>query len=83
MRQTDDRTSRKWKSRIKYMAGILGLTATVVLALILPDLYSGWQDGKILDQVALSTREEIHFLDTDALDISARLQMLAETQDFY
>lgn len=82
MRQTDDRTNRKWKSRIKYLAGILSLTATVVLALILPELYSGWQDGKMLDQVSLSTREEIHFLDTDALDISARLQMLAETQSF-
>lgn len=80
---TDDRSNRKWKSIIKYLAGLLGLTATIVLALVLPDLYSGWQDGKLLDQVTLSTREEIHFLDTDALDISARLQMLAETQDFY
>lgn len=75
--------TRKWKKRLKYLAGIFVLAATVVLALTLPDLYSRWQDAKTMGEVVLSQREGIQFLDTDALDISARLKMLGESSGFY
>lgn len=82
MEQQDTTRHHKWKIRLKYLTGVLGLAATGLLALFLPKWYSGWQDARLLDQVTLSKSEGIQFLDTDAIDVSARLQMLADTTFF-
>lgn len=72
----------KWKIWMKYLTGVLLLVFTVLLALFLPELYSGWRDAQTMNEVMLTSQERIKFLDTDALDVSARLKMLSETKRF-
>lgn len=72
----------KWNIWLKYLAGVLLLVFTVLLALFLPGWYSEWRDAQTMEEVVLTAQERIKFLDTDALDVSARLKMLSESKDF-
>lgn len=72
----------KWYIWLKYLAGVLLLVFTVLLALFLPGWYSEWRDAQTMEEVVLTAQERIKFLDTDALDVSARLKMLSESKDF-
>ncbi len=69
-----------WKMILEYAAGILSLAAVIALAWFLPGWYAGWQDAKSLGRPSVSAREEIRFLDAEALDIASRLKMLEDSE---
>lgn len=71
-----------WKKTAKYGIGVAVLAASVGAAWFVPGWYSGWQDSKLLDQVVVSSREDIQFLDVDALDIAGVMKMLSNA-DYY
>ncbi len=79
-----DKTEKRgrWKARLKYAAGTAALVFTVLLALFLPGWYSGWRETGAMEQVVLEKREEIRLLDMEALDISTKLAMLGESEEF-
>lgn len=71
-----------WKKTVKYGIGVAALAASVGAAWFVPGWYSHWQDSKLLDQVVVSSREDIQFLDVDALDIAGMMKMLKDA-DYY
>lgn len=72
----------KWKTAAGYAAGFLILAVSVVAAVFGPDIYSDWQDERLVNQVTLSSRPPIQFLDANSLDIMGRLKMLDRAQYF-
>ncbi len=70
--------NHRWKTILKYTAGLLALGLTLAVAMFLPEVYTAWQDEQMMDSVTLSNRESISFLDVDSIDIAGRLQMLQE-----
>lgn len=60
----------------EYGIGILVLIAVVLAALVGPDWYASWQDERQFEQVVLSNRETIRFLDAKSLDIVERIALL-------
>lgn len=68
------------KTIIQYTAGILLLAFCAAAAMFAPGWYASWQDERMLDHVALSSRESITFLDVNSLDIEGRLRMLQEAE---
>lgn len=63
---------------MKYTVGLVALVAAVAVAVLAPEWYCRWQDGRKLGEVTLTSRESIQFLDTDSLDIAGRLKTLQE-----
>ncbi len=72
---------RRFKTILAYTAGILALTAAVAVAWFLPGWYANWQDSELFGRPQVSSRDEIRFLDTDALDAASRLRMLKDFQE--
>ena len=69
-----------WKTAAKYVCGMLGIAVSVAAAMLFPEWYCQWQDQKIMEDVTLTRRETIEFLDTESLDIAGRMQLLAQTE---
>lgn len=67
---------RNGKLIAEYGIGILVLIAVVLAALLGPDWYASWQDERQFEQVVLSNRESIQFLDAKSLDIVGRIALL-------
>lgn len=70
----------RWKKIWKYGIGMAALAVSVGAAWFVPGWYSDWQDGKLLDRVVVSSREDIQFLDVDALDIAGIMKMLRDAE---
>lgn len=71
---------RNGKIILEYGAGILILAVSILFAWFFPDLYVIWQDQSRLGKTVTSEREEIQFLDVDALDIAGRLWALRNVE---
>lgn len=71
---------RRGKIILQYVAGILALGLSVASAWFLPSWYSGWRDQEYLAGATFSSREEIEFLDTAALDIAERMELLGQAE---
>ena len=73
---------KRWKIILEYIAGILVLSEVLIIAWCLPGWYGKWQDSEMMNQVTLSKREGISFLDMDSLDLAGRLKILCDTDMF-
>lgn len=70
---------KKWETAAAYLAGIVLLAISVVLAWFVPGEYSEWQDQRLLNVSILSSRDDIEFLDMEALEMEERMRLLKET----
>lgn len=73
---------KRWKIILEYLAGILLLSEVLIIAWCLPGWYGKWQDSEMMNQVTLSKREGISFLDMESLDLVGRLKILCDTDMF-
>ncbi|MDO5346052.1 MAG: hypothetical protein Q4E91_09930 [Lachnospiraceae bacterium] len=73
---------RKKKQRyiLGYVVGAAGLAAVTAIAWFVPDWYAGWQEQYLMENVTVSSRGEIQFLDTNSLDVISRLKLMEEEE---
>lgn len=62
----------------KYGAGVCVLAVCAVFAWFFPEAYGKWSDRRLLNQVRLSTRDAIRFLDSNSLTAIERWQVMNE-----
>ncbi len=66
-----------------YALGFLALLLVILISVSLPKWYSKWQDHTLMSEVTVEKMDRIQFLDTDLLDIVARLKLLSQSQELY
>lgn len=71
---------KKWETAVSYLAGFFVLAVSVILAWFVPGAYSDWQDQRLLKVSVLSSRNDIEFLDMEALEMEERMRLLKETE---
>lgn len=69
----------KKKRLLSAATGLLFLAVSVGIAWFFPEWYVAWQDQRLLGTAVLSSREDISFLDWEALEMEECMKLLGET----
>lgn len=77
------RQKKQWRTTLYYLLGILGLLLVILMSVSLPQWYSRWQDHFLMREVSVADMDRIKFLNTDMLDITARLKLLSESGNMF